>query len=167
MLCSPRVAPSECPMNRQILTDKLIEALPPAPEGQRVEIFDTKQDRLLVRVTDEGMKTFAVYARFPGGAGPTRRKLGTVGKMKLETARKEARRWLDLIEQGIDPAEDEKRKQREKQERNADTFALVVGEYIRRQVIGPATYAATQAVADHYMADKPAKKLTRLQALAK
>jgi len=87
--------------------------------------------------------------------------------MKLETARKEARRWLDLIEQGVDPAEDEKRKQREKQERNADTFAVVVGEYIRRQVIGPAAYAATAATADRYVAAHADKKLTRLQALAK
>jgi len=50
-------------MNRQMLTDKLIEALPTPPEGQPIEVYDTKQDRLLVRVSDGSVKSFILYAQ--------------------------------------------------------------------------------------------------------
>ena len=56
-----------------------------------------------VRVTDRGAKSFVLYARFPPSRAPARRALGDASKMGLAAARKKAREWLDLIEQGIDP----------------------------------------------------------------
>src|SRR5262245_9068060 len=119
-------------MLRKLLNERTISALPAAPPGKRIEVFDTKVDRFGVRVTDRGEKSFILYTRFPGRAEkPTRRRLGRVGKLGLDAARRKARRWLDLIEQGIDPAAEEDRERREELRRRQDSFATVAEEYIR------------------------------------
>lgn len=154
-------------MDRRMLTDRGIATLKAAPAGRRIEVFDTKVDRLLVRVTDRGQKSFVLFTRFPGAAGPARRRIGRVGKMSLDTARRKARHWLDMIERGLDPAEEEERERREAQERKANSFAQVAEQFIRRRVVGPAAYAGLRAGADRYMAAHPQEKMSRLQALAK
>jgi integrase len=121
-------------MIRKQLTDRLIAGLEPAPSGKRYEIFDTKVYKFGVRVTDRGAKSFILYTSFPGSS-PARRRIGRVGLMTLDTARRTAKDWLDKIEAGIDPAA-EKRRQR------STSFGYVAEEYLRLAVIGKQYRAA-------------------------
>ena len=101
--------------DRRLLTDRYLRALPPAPHGQRVEVFDARLPGFGLRVTDAvdvdparrgkaGKITFILFARFSPGAAPTRRVIGTYGAVTLEDARRTAGEWRTLIARGIDPA---------------------------------------------------------------
>jgi integrase len=83
--------------------------------------------------------------RWPGkGKSSSWRSLGTVyagevrpgeqplssGALTLAEARAKARRWLDLLERGVDPAAEAKRQRREVERRI--TFAALRDEYIKR-----------------------------------
>ena len=93
-------------MSRKVLTDRAIKALKAAPAGKRAEVLDALVPGLGIRITDRGKKTFFLRSRFPGSSSrnhPTRRALGEYGAMSLEQARESARRWHELLRQGIDP----------------------------------------------------------------
>lgn len=91
-------------MARVKLTDKKLAALKPARPGTRRDYLDALMPGLLVRVTDKGSKTWMFRTRFPGSSNPSRRELGKAGAMTVEQARDKARKWHELLDQGIDPA---------------------------------------------------------------
>ena len=62
-------------------------------------------------------------ARWPGARNASRRRIGTVGTIKLVEARQTARDWLLDIEKGIDPQE-------EKAQAKSETFEAVAEAYI-------------------------------------
>ena len=125
-------------MARQLLTDKLIASLPPARAGTRTEVFDVKVHPLAIRVSDRGAKSYVLYTRYPRAPGtPSRRRLGRHPELSLDGARRKAREWLDLIERGTDPADEDERKQREEATARTNTFTAVAHEYVRQRVIGP------------------------------
>jgi integrase len=111
---------------KEELTTKRLEALVPAPAGQRYEIADTHVGGLRVRVGDSilqsadkrrngkaGQVSFVLLGRFGPKANPTRRTLGSFPELKLSDARQKAIEWKDLIRRGIDPAEEAKRRKAE------------------------------------------------------
>jgi integrase len=120
-----------------ILTDRAVAALKPAQGGRRYQVMDAIVPGFGVRVTDRGARSFVLYTRYPGTPGPSRRRLGKVGAMKLADAREKARRWLEMIDRGIDPTEEEERGRRDAQRRRENTFASVADDFIRLAVIGP------------------------------
>jgi hypothetical protein len=75
--------------------------------------------------------------RFPGSRNPTPRALGPCAEIKTKQAREKARNWLDLISQGKDPVEEEKRAADEAARRRANTLARVIEDYIDKEAIGP------------------------------
>src|SRR5260370_41600077 len=85
------------------LTDRSILALKPAP-GKRKLLPDHIVPGLSVRCTESGVKTFVLIKRLPGKANPVPRALGRYGELTIDQAREKARKWLELISQGIDPA---------------------------------------------------------------
>ena len=102
---------------KTFLTDRFLRALPPAPSGQRVEIWDTRVPGFGIRISDTkdahpsrrgraGRITFVLYTRFGPGAAPTRRAIGVYGPdgMSLEQARGIAGEWRSQVARGIDPA---------------------------------------------------------------
>ena len=120
-------------MARNKLTDRFIASRKNAPEGKRDDYQDAIVPGLALRVTDRGHKSFVLVARYPSNPkNPTRRMLGTVyvpaksdrvpakdnvpiaegeitgGALTLAEARAKARRWLDLLSRGIDPAQQER-----------------------------------------------------------
>jgi integrase len=123
-------------MAKRNLTDRLLRSLKPAKAGTRYELMDSHVRGFGVRVTDTGQRSFVLVQRFPGKAHPACRRIGSVGSMSLADARQKARHWLKLIGEGIDPAEDEQRIQRERQRERTNTFAAAVEEYIGHAVIG-------------------------------
>ena len=119
-----------------LLSDTFVRALQAAPAGERHDYWDTKVTGFGVRVTDRGAKSFVLYARFPPAGMPARRALGDASKMGLAAARKKAREWLDLIEQGRDPKETARQLTLKAQRANRTTFAIVAEEWLRDAVQG-------------------------------
>jgi integrase len=125
-------------MAKRHLTDRALKALKPAPTGKRLELWDSIVPGLGIRVTDRGVKTFVLLARYPGSpinpktgaANPTRRALGEYGALTLDKARDKARDWLKLIEAGTDPAEQAERQRLAEQRKRENSFAAVAEEFI-------------------------------------
>jgi integrase len=83
------------------LTDRYLKSL--KPRRKRYEIRDSLQPGLSVRVTPNGVVSFALRGRFPGGRHFTRKALGPYPTLTLTEARENARKWLRLIAEGKDP----------------------------------------------------------------
>ena len=116
---------------RKILTDRACKAAKPAKAGERNQIADGIVPGLALRITDNGAKSFVLVARYPGSTNPTRRALGTYGAITLEVARDKARQWLALLQQGVDPAEQEARERAAEQRKRLNTFAAMAEDFIR------------------------------------
>jgi len=78
----------------------------PIPETGRFEYFDTKQQKLRLRVTSSGAKSFAVVKRFNGKT--KRVTLGQWPEVSIAKARGEAIKALDDLRQGIDPVKEKR-----------------------------------------------------------
>ena len=92
---------------RDKITKRSVDALKPASDGSEAVIWDTEVKGFGVRAQRGGSKSYIVHYRAGTGRGAPLRKL-TIGKHGApwtpETARKEARRLLGLVEGGADPA---------------------------------------------------------------
>jgi integrase len=118
-------------MKRKRLTDRTLRSLKPAKPGSRYERRDADVSGFLVRVTDRGVRTFMLQARFPGGKGqPTRRAIGVYPATKLEAARAKAAEWRNMIKAGIDPVAAEEEARHEALRRQANTFTAVADDFI-------------------------------------
>ena len=115
-------------MAKIVLTDDKVKRLKAPARGTRIEVFDALVPGFLVRISS-GEKTGAVKkslmlrARFPDSVhiaerkattdakriNPTRREIGTFGKILVEEGREVARHWWTLINKGIDPRTERKR----------------------------------------------------------
>jgi hypothetical protein len=107
-----------------------------AAPGKRDEFWDDRVPGFGVRVTDRGAKSYVLYTRWPGTGNPARRALGSAEKLTLEAARKIAKKWVNLIEQGIDPQEQENENRLELQRRRRTTFEVVAEDWLREAVLG-------------------------------
>ena len=101
------------------------------------DIRDALVPELLLRVRPTGTKSYALYTRFPGSTKPERRTIGKVGAISLAEAREKARKWLDLIARGIDPADELQRELHEIARKRKDTIAVVATIYVNTCVVGP------------------------------
>ena len=86
-----------------------LQALP-IPSAGRPEYHDAGQPGLTIRVTTNGVKTFAFYRKFKGTI--IKLKIGDFPETTVENARNAAKRFSGMIAQGIDPRAD-RRSQRE------------------------------------------------------
>ena len=131
---------------RRLLTDRYLRALPPAPPGQRVEVYDARLPGFGVRVSDAkdadpsrrgkaARITFVLYCRFSPGAAATRRAIGVYPTITLEEARRIAGEWRSLVARGVDPAviEAERRavEARARALRVRHSFTVVAEQFIR------------------------------------
>ena len=108
------------------LTPRSIEALPAAPKGKRVLIWDATVQGFAVRVTDTGSKSFVLVTRYPEDKHPTPRSIGTVGAISLAKAREKAIAWLEAIADGVDP-------RTIAEEAEANTLRAVAKNYLARE----------------------------------
>ncbi|RVL63344.1 tyrosine-type recombinase/integrase [Sinorhizobium meliloti] len=113
------------------LTELGVDAIKAAKDGDRDEYPDALLRGLALRVTDKGKKTFILVARFPPSKNPTRRAIGEYPAVKLQEAREEARRWMQLIARGIDPKDDLERTRTENARKRENTFLAVVEDYLK------------------------------------
>lgn len=80
----------------------------PIPKSGRLEYFDTKQQKLRIRVTTAGAKSFAVVKKVNNK--PKRVTIGRWPEISIAKARDEAIKILDEIRQGVDPTADKRKK---------------------------------------------------------
>jgi integrase len=115
-------------MPRLKFTDRFLRTVPLPTDGQRHEYVDTLVRQLMLRVSSNGNKSFALLACFPGYSYPTRRLLGAYydgdprvldepddglfdrdgAALSLAEARDKARMWLGMIARGRDPGAERK-----------------------------------------------------------
>lgn len=88
-------------MSGKPLTTKFLDALKPAPAGQRKMIADAALRGFAVRVTDRGVKSFAF--RYRHGGVQRLATLGTYPTTKLADAREQASAIVRALAKGIDP----------------------------------------------------------------
>ena len=139
------------------------------PPGIRKDIYDTDPPSFGIRCSGTA-KSYILYTRLPGGKSPTRLALGDAEKLNLAAARKKAREWLDLIEQGKDPRNVVREAQAEVQRRQRNTFAAVCEDFIRDKL--PSERAGQQT--ERYIrinflpvwGGKPITEITDLDVLA-
>jgi integrase len=116
------------------LTDRNLKALRPAPDGKPYDVRDGLVPGLRIRVMGTGALSFVLLARFPGSPHPTRKALGSYGKLTLEQARAKAREWFALIAKGIDPAAEDERKRQAALRQQENSFAAVAEQFLKRHV---------------------------------
>ncbi len=110
------------------LTAGAIERLACPAGKQQAFLRDTKAPGLRVRVTSAGHKSFVYEAKL--NRQTIRRTIGDVRAWSIEQARSEARRLAVLIDEGINPSEQERQQQAERTAQQAATAAqaVTVGE---------------------------------------
>jgi hypothetical protein len=122
------------------LTDRKLKSLKQSEREDDLGHFDTWDSivpGLGVRTRSvTGRRTFVLLARYPGSKNTTRRALGAYGELTLEQAREKARKWLELVRKGIDPAIAEEEDRQAALRQQANTFAAVAEKYLETKVIG-------------------------------
>lgn len=122
--------------SRPALTDFGVKALKPGPT--RYTIWDSLVSGFGVRVTTNGVKSFFVFARKRGDKHAIRITLGRYlphgGGLGVGDARDLAREHLRVLAKGEDPRELKEQKRQEEARRHADTFAVVVDDFIKHHV---------------------------------
>jgi integrase len=170
--------------DRKLITDRYLRALPPAPRGQRIEVFDTRVPGFGIRISDTvdadparrgkaGRITFILYARFAAGAAPARRTIGVYGAITLEQARHTAGEWRSLIAKGIDPAvveaEAREKAERERALRIRHSFANVaeafIADKLSQERSGKAVERDLRSVFIASWGDRPVAEITKLDVL--
>jgi integrase len=156
-------------MARITLTDAKVKSLKPAPKGTRQQYMDAVVPGFGVRVTDKGVKTYILQARFPGGsANPVRRE---IVQPDLASARQTAREWVDLIKVGVDPAQVVAKAEEERAKARATTFGAVAADYFDRKLIKLRTgEGTTKRIKKHLIPifrEKPVAEITDLDILGK
>jgi hypothetical protein len=116
---------------KKTLTDRALKALKPAPANQRYVVMDALVPGMGVRVTENGVRTFILVARYPGYRSPARRALGVYSALTLEAARDKARAWIEMVSKGVDPALVEERAKAEALRKQENSFAAVVEDWIQ------------------------------------
>lgn len=170
--------------DRRLFTDRFLRSLPPAPPGQRVEVFDARLPGFGIRVSDlkdaepsrrgkAAKISFVLYARFSPGAAPTRKSIGTYGAISLEEARRIAGEWRSLIARGIDPsvieAEAREAEAREAAKRIQHSVAAVAEAFItdklRHERSGRIAERDLRAHFVSVWADRPITEISTLDVL--
>lgn len=110
------------------LTDRFVHAVKPPIEG-RDSYPDTEVPHFMLRVTASGTKSYALNLRWPGTGEAAKRTVADATKVSLADARKMARDQLSLVEQGIDPREQERRQAEAEARQRGVLFEAVVDDY--------------------------------------
>ena len=125
-------------MARILLTEAKIRSTRPPTEATRIDLLDAHVPGLLVRVTAKGHKTYMLRRRWPGKTEASRREIGEFGTLTLEEARAKALRWHHLLNEGVDPVEQEERERQlallAAQRRSENSFEAVAENFIKEKL---------------------------------
>jgi integrase len=136
------------------LTPRFIQSLAPAfADSPPLDIMDDMVPGFGVRVMgkpEAPVRSFILRARFPRTPSkqPSRVTIGTFAKLDgtpsgklaseeaLRAARQKARKWLDQIEQGRDPRDEEERERQKQLQKLKNTFGGIVEDFIAKKLPG-------------------------------
>tara|TARA_R110002095_G_scaffold122573_1_gene106481 strand:+ start:428 stop:1708 length:1281 start_codon:yes stop_codon:yes gene_type:complete len=160
---SPKVAPEdfigvikEVIMERMFLfTHERLSKLP-IPEKGRVEYFDTKQQKLRLRVSSSRVMSFAVVKKVHGK--PKRVTVGKWPEISIAKAREEAIKILDDLRHGIDPVQEKRKKILE-----STALGDVLEMYLTERKLKPITQEGYRYKLNHSFKawlDKPISSIT-------
>jgi hypothetical protein len=123
---------------KRALSDKYLKALKnrPAGDGKTYDVMDSVVPGFGVRVSDKGRCTFILIARYGYAKNPTRRALGVYDALTLENARIKARKWIEQIQKGEDPALAEERDRARNIDKQKTTFGAVAEDFRREKLPG-------------------------------
>lgn len=124
---------------RVVFTDRLLKSLKPAPAGKRLTYWDAAKPSFGLRITDRGVISFFVMRRMHGNPRPIRVVLGRYPEVNLAKARALATTALGDLVSGVHP----KRRERLRQ---ANTFAALADEFLRRPAAAKQRTAAAIAM---------------------
>ncbi|MEE8434225.1 MAG: Arm DNA-binding domain-containing protein, partial [bacterium] len=135
------------PRNSIQMTQARVKALNPPEVGQSL-IYDQEIPNLAVRLSPGGAKTFIVYKKIDGK--PRRISIGRFPGLTVEEARRQAKKIIGKIADGIDPV-----KERQKDEALALTLEKALEEYkkARESKLRPKTLSEYQRMVDSYLPD--------------
>ena len=114
------------------LTELAVQRIAPHPT-KRLEVFDTMSPGLVLRTTPTGKKSWSVMYRVAGAAadgkrGPLKRfTLGSYPLLNLKEARSRYHDAMDMVERGVDPAQN---RTDENKDRNLRQFDKVLDRFI-------------------------------------
>jgi integrase len=141
------------------LTEKYVKAAA-APKGKRIEVFDQQVAGLVLRVTDQGRKTWVLRYRTEDGRQP-RFTLGTYPSKSLANARTDALKLIARTKDSYDPAAERRKSRLVARSQTIRTFADLAAAYIKACELGewtpkgkkkrPRTLADDQAVYRRYV----------------
>ncbi|SFV32902.1 tyrosine-type recombinase/integrase [Hyphomicrobium facile] len=97
---------------KQRLTDETIATIDVAPPAKRLEVFDTVLPGLVLRVTERGIKSFAVRYRHQGKT--LRCTIGKTPPLKLKKAREIGYGLLAAAREGLNPMAEKRAAQKAK-----------------------------------------------------
>ena len=121
-------------MSRVVLTEAKCCTMKPGTKRRFVS--DALVPGLILQITPQGHRSFMLRGIWPGGRNRVRRLLGEVGVLSLEQARTEARRWLAMLAQGLDPQLELAEQRRQASAEQARTFGSVADCYIADRLRG-------------------------------
>jgi len=135
-------------------TEARLAALKP-PAAGRVYLYDAKTSGLAVCVTAKGRKTFYLYRRI--GGRPVRVLIGRYPALAVEQARREARKMLGQIAQGLDP------QARKRAARGEMTFGALFADFLERHAKPhKRSWQADQEQYDRYLKPLAGRKVSAL-----
>ena len=138
---------------KKLLSESMIERVSPPATG-RIEIHDTRVSGLTLRVTAGGSKTFVVRGRIKGVEAPIRLNIsGTAAD--LDEVREEAQELLKKMRRGIDPREERRAEEAEKERAQGLRWEKVVESFIELHA-KPKTrsWKQTESIIERYVTKK-------------
>jgi hypothetical protein len=117
------------------LTSRFVESRKAAIAATIDHYHDSLVPGLALRVTDTGSKSFVLFGRFP--ANPkvfTRLSMGRFPAVTLEQARTKARKWLDLVDRGLDPRHQEERERLQALRQACFSVEVVFEDFAREKL---------------------------------
>ena len=92
--------------NSRYLTEPTIEKIRKPPMGKRMEVSDSDAAGLVLRITDNGLRSWSVYFRLADATGQRKNQRMTLGSypaISIAEARRQAREARIQAVRGIDP----------------------------------------------------------------
>jgi integrase len=110
---------------------KSVEAIPAPEAGKRAYLWDDQLKGFGVMVTPAGSRSYLVQFQMGGRGSPTRR--ATIGQhgrpWTADDARERAKDLLFMIHKGIDPLEEERKRQQDSEDGKREAERLAFADY--------------------------------------
>jgi integrase len=132
------------PAQRKLLTDKFLQALKPAPAGERLTVWDASVQGFGIRYSDKAKDgkaaniVFIAMRRRKGASTPTRVTIGRYHPtlLSLKDARAKAGEIVEALEAGRDLRREAQQARRAEDERQANTFQILADKFCAELVAG-------------------------------